>query len=47
VMFTSDRRKMGRFVNRPVLAILAWIVTLVIISLNLYLLTEIFFGSSV
>jgi manganese transport protein len=47
VMFTSDRRKMGRFANRPVLAILAWIVTLVIISLNLYLLTEIFFGSSV
>jgi manganese transport protein len=47
VMFTSDRRKMGRFANRPLLAILAWIVTLIIISLNLYLLTEIFFGSSV
>jgi manganese transport protein len=47
VMFTSDRRKMGRFANRPALAILAWIVTLVIISLNVYLLTEIFFGSSV
>jgi manganese transport protein len=47
VMFTSDRRKMGRFANRPVLAILAWIVTLEIVLLNLYLLTEIFFGSSV
>ena len=47
VMFTSDRRKMGRFANRLWIAILAWIVTLVIISLNLYLLTEIFFGSSV
>lgn len=47
VMFTSDRRKMGRFANRPLLAIVAWIVTLVIISLNVYLLTEIFFGSSV
>jgi manganese transport protein len=47
VMFTSDRRKMGRFANRLGLAILAWIVTFVIISLNLYLLTEIFFGSSV
>ncbi len=47
VMFTSDRRKMGRFANRLGLATLAWIVTFVIISLNLYLLTEIFFGSSV
>ena len=40
VMFTSDRQKMGRFANRPLLAVMAWIVTLVIVSLNLYLLKE-------
>jgi manganese transport protein len=46
VMFTSDRAKMGQFVNGRVLALLAWSVTLVIVSLNVYLLLEIFRGSS-
>ena len=45
VMFTADRRKMGRFANGWLLAALAWIVTFVIVSLNLYLLKEIFFAS--
>ncbi len=40
VRFTGDKRKMGRFVNSPWLAPLAWVVTLVIVVLNLYLLVE-------
>jgi len=43
VMFTSDRRKMGEFANRPWVKILAWVVTLVIVVLNLKLLLD-FFG---
>jgi manganese transport protein len=46
VMFTSDRRKMGRFANRPALAAVAWIVTIAIILLNAYLLKEIIFGGT-
>jgi manganese transport protein len=45
VTFTSDRRKMGRFANGPALTILAWIVTIVIVSLNGYLLVKVVFGS--
>jgi manganese transport protein len=44
VQFTGDRRKMGRFTNHPALAISAWIVTAIIVSLNLYLLYAQFFG---
>lgn len=40
VMFTSDRRKMGVFVNRPWLVGLAWVVATVIILLNGYLLVQ-------
>jgi manganese transport protein len=47
VMFTSDRRKMGRFANRPLLAIVAWIVAGIIILLNAYLLVTTFLGGSV
>jgi manganese transport protein len=46
VSFTSDRQKMGRFANSRALAVLAWIVTAVIVSLNLYLLSETLFGGS-
>ena len=46
VTFTSDRQKMGRFANSLWLTILAWIVTAVIVSLNLYLLSETLFGGS-
>jgi manganese transport protein len=41
VMFTSDKLKMGRFVNRPLLVALAWFVTVVIVSLNVYLLKQV------
>jgi manganese transport protein len=40
VKFTNDKRKMGQFVNRTWLVISAWIVTVVIIGLNLYLLWQ-------
>ncbi|MBI5267902.1 MAG: divalent metal cation transporter, partial [candidate division Zixibacteria bacterium] len=38
VMFTSDRVKMGRFVNGLVLKLAAWLITAVIVLLNAYLL---------
>ena len=38
VTFTSDRRKMGAFANRPLLTASAWIVAVVIVCLNVWLL---------
>lgn len=38
VLFTSDRKKMGSFVNGPILRTVAWGVALVIIGLNTWLL---------
>ncbi len=40
VMFTSDKVKMGRFVNPAWLKVLAWSVTAVIVVLNGYLLFQ-------
>ncbi len=40
VLFTSDRRKMGEFVNSRWLTDLAWITTLVIVLLNLKFLVD-------
>lgn len=40
VLFTSDRRKMGRFVNNIGMRITAWFVTALIIVLNVYLLYQ-------
>lgn len=40
VWFTSSRLKMGRFVNRRWLVVLAWFVTSIIASLNAYLLFQ-------
>lgn len=45
VLFTSDAKKMGKFVNAPWLTISAWIISAIILSLNLYLLAQIFFGA--
>ena len=42
VMFTSDKLKMGEFVNKPALKILAWIISIIIVVLNLYLLYQTF-----
>jgi len=44
VMFTSDKKKMGSFVNGPWLKSLAWLVTAVIIILNAYLLWQTVMG---
>jgi len=38
VLFTSDRRKMGRFVNSRRLQVAAWVMTGAIVVLNAYLL---------
>jgi len=40
VQFTSERAKMGRFVNKPWLIVVASVVTAVIVVLNGYLLWE-------
>jgi manganese transport protein len=44
VLFTSDKVKMGRFVNPRWLSVLAWSVTAVIVGLNGYLLLQTFAG---
>lgn len=44
IKFTSDKKKMGEFVNPLWLKSLAWFVAFVIISLNVYLLFQTFFG---
>ena len=40
VMFTGNKTKMGQFVNKPWLKVLAWTISGIIIVLNLYLLKE-------
>jgi manganese transport protein len=42
VAFTSDRNKMGRFVNPLWVKLLAWAVAIVIAALNIYLLYQTF-----
>ncbi len=42
VMFTSNRRLMGEFVNPPWLKAIAWIVAIVIAGLNIWLLLQTF-----
>ena len=44
VMFTGSKAKMGQFANKPWLVTLAWIVTLLIVILNAYLLIQTFAG---
>ncbi|OGX84099.1 divalent metal cation transporter [Hymenobacter glacialis] len=44
VLFTSSKAKMGVFVNRPAVQVLAWTVSGIIIVLNVYLLWQTFFG---
>ena len=40
VKFTSERRKMGEFTNAIWLTVLSWIVTVVIVCLNVWLLVQ-------
>jgi len=40
VMFTSDRQKMGRFTNHIVVKMAAWLIAVIIVSLNAYLLVK-------
>lgn len=42
VLFTSNKEKMGEFVNSKWITILAWIVTVIIIVLNIFLVGYIF-----
>jgi manganese transport protein len=44
VLFTSRRRLMGVLVNQRITAVVAWIVAGLIISLNVFLLYQTFFG---
>lgn len=44
IQFTSDKKKMGVFVNPLWVKLLAWFVAIVIIGLNIYLLYKTFFG---
>ena len=44
IRFTSDRSKMGEFVNRRWENILAWIIAAVIITLNVILVYQVFVG---
>lgn len=44
VQFTSDKKKMGSFVNPLWVKIVAWSVAVIIASLNVYLLVQTFMG---
>ena len=44
VLFTSNKEKMGEFVNGPIVKWLSWIVAVVIASLNAWLLLQTFRG---
>jgi manganese transport protein len=44
VLFTSDRLKMGEFVNGPIMKGLAWLVAIAIAALNAWLLMQTFRG---
>nr|WP_315985107.1 Nramp family divalent metal transporter [Hymenobacter sp. BT188] len=44
VLFTGSKLKMGVFTNSPLVKVLAWTVSAIIITLNAYLLFEMFLG---
>ena len=44
VMFTSDKRKMGEFVNAPWLKSLSWVTAVLIAVLNTWLLVQALHG---
>lgn len=42
IIFTSDKRKMGPFANKPILKYSAWIIGVIIMGLNAFLLYQTF-----
>lgn len=44
VMFTGDKQKMGLFANHSIMKIIAWIVAIIILVLNVYLVYDSFFN---
>lgn len=42
VIFTNSKGKMGKFANTPLLKTAAWIITIIIVALNIFLLWESF-----
>jgi manganese transport protein len=44
VKFTGSKVKMGRFVNSRILSVTAWVVTIVIIGLNVFMLGQVLKG---
>lgn len=41
VMFTGDKQKMGEFANSPLLQGIVWVITAIILGLNMYLLGQV------
>lgn len=44
VMFTGDKKYMGRYANHPFLQVASWIIAAIIIGLNIWLLGKILLG---
>ena len=44
ILFTSNKKIMGKLVNHRLTTILAWLIAILIIGLNLFLLYDAFFG---
>jgi manganese transport protein len=41
VLFTGDKQKMGEFANSPLLQGVVWVITAIILGLNMYLLGQV------
>jgi manganese transport protein len=41
VLFTGDKQKMGKFANSPLLQGIVWVITAIILGLNMYLLAQV------
>jgi manganese transport protein len=44
ILFTSDRRLMGNLVNKKITTLVAWLIAILVISLNVFLLYQSFFA---
>jgi len=42
--FTSNKKIMGSLANRSITTISSWIITFLIVALNVYLIYETFYG---